>query len=440
MPRETGPAASHPPEDRLRAFALGKLDRAEGREVAGHLLRCRACLAVAAAPLAQTLFDPDPVDPAKYDLPIARFRAALRREFGRQRRAHAAAAPPRPSAEALLDALRPRGLRLGERAWRRCERSLAASWKVRHDDAEAMLHFAGAARLVAERIDPATRGPHALADLQARALAALGNARRVGDDPHGAEIDLLGALVRCEAGTGDPLVLAGIFEGLGIVYRYQRRFAEARQVLAWAFRLYEQEGKRHEAGVALMHMGLAAMYDPAPRDAADHFLTALPMLDTSREPKAIPYCLHNLAWTWADCGRFEEAKDLRWGARHLFAAHPDPHFQVRLLWLDGRIAAGLGHPGRAERCFREVRKAFLTRKLPYTAAVAALDLAILWLERGRTAQARALVAETLETFGLLGIAREALMAVALLSHALSQDCLTVAILQSAAADLQKIER
>ena len=32
------------------------------------------------------------------------------------------------------------------------------------------------------------------------------------------------------------------------------------------------------------------------------------------------------------------------------------------------------------------------------------------------------------------------MAVALLGHAVSQDCLTVAILQSAAADLQKIER
>ncbi|HVF62198.1 MAG TPA: tetratricopeptide repeat protein [Thermoanaerobaculia bacterium] len=439
MPRNTAPAAPHPPQDRLRAFALGELDRAEGKEVAAHLLRCRACLA-AAVPLAQPLFNPDPVDPAKYDFPIARFRAGLRREIDRQRRARAAAAPPRPSAAALLDALRPRGLRLGERAWRRCERSLASSWKARHDDPEAMLQDAGAARIAAERIDPATRGPRALADLQARALAALGNARRVGDDPHGAELDLHDALGRCEAGTGDPLVLAEVLERLGVVYIEQRRFTEAREVLASAFRLYEREGKRHEAGVVLVHLGLAAMYDPAPREAAGHFLAALPLVDAKLEPTALPFCLHNLAWTWADCGRFEEARDLVWQSRGLFAALPDPLIQVKRLWLDGRIAAGLGHPGRAERCFLEVRKAFLARKLPYTAAVAALDLAILWLERGRTAQARALVAETLETFGLLGIAREALMAVALLSHALSQDCLTVAILQSAAADLQKIER
>ena len=439
MPRDTEEAASHPSEERLRAFVLGQLDRAEGKEIVRHLLRCRACLA-AAGPLAQPLFDPDPVDPAKYDFPIARARARLRREIDRQRRARAAAAPPRPSAEALLDALRPRRLRLGERAWRRCERSLAASWRVRHDDPEAMLYFAGAARMVAEGIDPATRGPLALADLQARAFVALGNARRAGDDPHGAELDLADALGRCEAGTGSPLVLAETLEGLGIVYRYQRRFAEAREILASAFRLYEREGKRHEAGVALVHLGLAAMYHPAPREAADHFLAALARLDAVREPRAIPGCLHNLAWTWADCGRFEDARDLVWQSRALFALDPHPLNQVKRLWLDGRIAAGLGHPGRAERCFLEVRKAFLARKLPYTAAVAALDLAILWLERGRTAQARALVAETLETFGLLGIAREALMAVALLSHALSQDCLTVAILQSAAADLQKIER
>ncbi|HVF61808.1 MAG TPA: tetratricopeptide repeat protein [Thermoanaerobaculia bacterium] len=303
-----------------------------------------------------------------------------------------------------------------------------------------MLHFAGAARIVAERIDPNTRGPRALADLQARALAALGNARRVGDNPHGAELDLLNALGRCEAGTGDPLVLAEVLERLGIVYIEQRRFAEARAHLAWTFRLYEQEDKTHEAGVVLMHLGIAALYDGASKEAADHFLAALPRLDQVREPRAVPGCLQNLAWTWADCGRFEDARDLVWQSRALFALDPHPLNRVKRLWLDGRIAAGLGHPGRAERCFLEVRKAFLARKLPYTAAVAALDLAVLWLERGRTAQARALVAETLETFGLLGIAREALMAVALLSHALSQDCLTVAILQSAATDLQRVER
>ncbi|HEX5759954.1 MAG TPA: tetratricopeptide repeat protein [Thermoanaerobaculia bacterium] len=432
------PAAPHPPHDRLRAFALGRLDRAAGKEVAGHLLRCRTCLA-AAAPLVQPLFAPDPVDPARYDFPLARFRAALRREIGRRRRQRTAAAP-RPSAQALLERLLPPGPRFGERAWRRCERRLAESWKIRHDDPEEMLQLAGAASLVAERIDPATRGPRALADLQARALAALGNARRVANDPQGAERDLLRALQRLDTGTGAPLVLAEILKRLGAVYIAQRRFAEARQILGPALCFYQKDGKDHETGEALLHLGLAAMYDAAPQEAVDHFLGALPLLDANREPKAIPFCLHNLAWIWADCGRFEEARDLAWQCRTLFAAFPEPLIQVKLLWLDGRIAAGLGHFGRAEHHFQKARRVFLTRKLPYTAAVVALDLAALWLQRGHTAQARALVTETIETFGLLHIEREAFMALALLGQAVRQDRLTLAILRSAAADLQKIER
>src|SRR5918992_1846705 len=177
MPREDRPAAPHPSEERLRAFALGRLDGAEGKEVAGHVFRCRPCLA-AFILLARPLFDPAPVDSAMYDFPLARFIAALRRELRRRRREAAAAPPPPPSARALLDALLPPGPPLRERAWRHSERLLAESWKVRHKDPEQMLRLAGAACALAERIDPATRGPGPLADLQARALAALGNARR----------------------------------------------------------------------------------------------------------------------------------------------------------------------------------------------------------------------------------------------------------------------
>ena len=157
--------------------------------------------------------------------------------------------------------------------------------------------------------------------------------------------------------------------------------------------------------MALMHMGLAAMYERRP-PGGRRPLSRRPVAGSiaKREPKAISVLSPQPR---LDVGGL---RPLRGGTRSSLA---DPYalrrsprsslIQVKLLWLDGRIAAGLGHPGRAERCFLEVRKAFLARKLPYTAAVAALDLAILWLERGHTAQARALVAETLETFGLLGI-------------------------------------
>ena len=434
MPEGDRPAAAHPSHEDLRRFLLGTLDRAAVRAVVAHLVRgCAEC----AAPLAAALFPPPPSpDGDLYEFPIRKAFRAVHREATRRRAPAAVPAPARELYAAMLPPLPPGG----ERAWRHCEALLEESWKMRHDDPEQMLWLAVVAVAAAETIDPALRGPRALADLQARTRAAVGNARRVGDDLHTAEADLLAALERSAAGTGAPLVLAEILERLGIVFRYERRFEEARQALGGALRLYEREDRRHEAGLVLMHMGLAAMYEPAPQAAVDHFLAALRRLDPEREPRDIAACLHNLAWTWADCGQFEEARDLAVQSRKLFADYPEPLNQAKLVWLDGRIAAGFGQLGRAERCFQRARDVFLARKLPYTAAVVALDLAALWLERGRTAEARTLVSETIATFGVLRIEREAIMAVLLLSHAVREDRLTVAILQSAAADLQKIER
>ena len=60
----------------------------------------------------------------------------------------------------------------------------------------------------------------------------------------------------------------GTLERLGIVYRSQRRFAEARRFLDWALRLYLQQEKAHEAGIVWLHLAITATYEPDP-DAAE---------------------------------------------------------------------------------------------------------------------------------------------------------------------------
>ncbi|MGH2669131.1 MAG: hypothetical protein ACRDH5_08465, partial [bacterium] len=102
-------------------------------------------------------------------------------------------------------------------------------------------------------------------------------------------------------------------------------------------------------------------------------------------------------------------------------------------------ARGLGHLGRAERSFRQAREELLASKLPYTAAIVSIELAILLLERGRAGEARGVIEEAIETFDLLHIKREAAGALILLAEALRQDALTIAVLQRAAADLKKVE-
>ena len=58
---------------------------------------------------------------------------------------------------------------------------------------------------VARSLDPAEHGGQRIADFQAGALAALGNARRLHSDLAGAKKALEEALETLERGTGDPL-------------------------------------------------------------------------------------------------------------------------------------------------------------------------------------------------------------------------------------------
>jgi hypothetical protein len=150
--------------------------------------------------------------------------------------------------------------------------------------------------------------------------------------------------------------------------------------------------------------------------------------------------IHNLLTCLVDCSRFREAWRLLWKTREIYTAYGGRFHQLKLSWIEGRVAAGLDYAGRAERSFQSAREGFLEMKLPYAAALVALDLGILLLEKGRAAEARELIEETLETFNVLHIPREAVGAMILLSDAVQQEQLSIAALRQLAAELQKIER
>lgn len=83
---------------------------------------------------------------------------------------------------------------------------------------------------------------------------------------------------------------------------------------------------------------------------------------------------------------------------------------VRVDWLTARLAARTGRIEEAIATQEEVRKSFADQGLPYDAALASLDLAVLYLEEGRTAEVQELAREMAEIFKAQGIAREALAA------------------------------
>ena len=309
----------------------------------------------------------------------------------------------------------------GVQKWGLCESLLARSQACRHHDPEQMVLLAERAAAIAADLDPFAYGPELTADLRARCLAELGNAHRVADDLEAAERALRSAIEESARGTQDPLLLARIMDLTASLRGAQRRFGEALELLDAVYRLYESHGDRHNAGRALISKGLYTGYDNDPEEAVRLLSSGLTLIHPASDPKLVISAVHNLITFLADCGRFREAQRLLRRIRQAYDAEGDRLNLIKLRWLEGRIAAGLGRLRRAEQSLLQARQELEATGLHYHAALASLDLAAVWLSQGKTAETRALVEELVATFQARRIAREALAALVLLKEAFDLD-------------------
>jgi hypothetical protein len=101
-------------------------------------------------------------------------------------------------------------------------------------------HLAGLALAAAERLDLAIHAPAVGYDLQARAWAEIGEARRAAQDLAGAEEALAAAASCLSQGTGDLLVDARLLEFEAAVRADQERPGEAAALLRQAAARYAQ--------------------------------------------------------------------------------------------------------------------------------------------------------------------------------------------------------
>src|SRR5206468_8394675 len=129
------------------------------------------------------------------------------------------------------------------------------------------------------------------------------------------------------------------------------------------------------------------------------------------------------------CGEFKEAGRilLEGGLRCAFAE--DPLSLLKLRWVEGKVLAGLGKLGRAERTFEQVREEFLFKEREYNAALVGLELAAVWLRQGKVAEVRELAEETYETLRDLGVPQEAFKAVLFLREACRRQAVTLDLLR-----------
>lgn len=281
--------------------------------------------------------------------------------------------------------------------------------------------------------------------LRALAWGSLGNARRVGGRLPEAEHCFEMSDTWWDVGTrdvGDALGYEPVLLNLKASLRIpQRRFAEALTLLDRAAHLYlhgEQEHRDpHLAGRALVQKAHALIEMGETETAIEILKKANGWIDPQRDPRLHLCLIHNLTDNLSKAGHYLEADASLPELRALAETHGSRFDRIRLDWVEGRVAAGLGDTPRAHRLLSGVRRAFLAEENAYDAALATLDLVIPCLQEGKTAEVRALAEEMMSVFRAQDVAREALAAWLLFHRAAVREAVTVELTREVAASLHQ---
>jgi tetratricopeptide (TPR) repeat protein len=216
-----------------------------------------------------------------------------------------------------------------------------------------------------------------------------------------------------------------------------RSRGEAVELLDDAIELFLNREHRdpHLAGRSLISKALllTEMGEPIPTIQA--LKKANGLIDPEREPRLLLCLHHNLVFHLSEIGNHQEAADLLPELKALATAHGSTLDRLRLDWVEGRIATGLGHHDHARALLAGVRQTFLADGNVYEAALATLDLVIPHLEEGNTAEVLRLAEEMVTVFHEHDVTREALAALLLFQEAARRETATVELARDVAESL-----
>lgn len=395
----TDDTEDHPSPGLLERFMRNETEGTECRRVVRHLLSgCARCVAVTRrfwilgqgeqAGLA-TL--PGDFHPASYGSVFARLvEGGFQRE--REVRADHRGAPSHLAE--LLDLPRSAGLAHIEADGRfqtpaLCELLIGES--RRSGDPALAVVRAEWAVAVSECLDTSRYGTLLARGCQGRALAWLGNARRLAGDLRGAEE----ALDRAEEPLlegADPLEGAELEELKARLLAAQGRSREAELRLDRTLSLYRTLGERYLEARVLIQKGTIRGWSSDPKAVAEGICLleeGLELLEKEGgDPALAAFGLHRLALLLAEASSLRrlEAQGVIRRARALYARQGDGANLIRLRHLEGRIADARGDEEAAEAAFLEAQQGYVAEGLGGEAAETLFDLAILYTRQGRASE------------------------------------------------------
>ena len=301
--------------------------------------------------------------------------------------------------------------------WALCERVCQESVRQASRKVEASAALARLGQEIAERV----RGPESFCRrLQGYAAAHGPNVLRVAGELKAARTVLEKAKAQWASGS-DPFGLLDPGRLLDLeasLCRDERRFEEAVALLDQALTV------SHRPGNILVNRGFTLEVMGEYERSVEALLQAIPLIDRKAEPRLWNIAHLNLANSYCHVGRFQEATDLVRKVRPLVAELKDELDLIRIVGLEGRIAAGLGGATEARALFQQARLQFAGHEMWYDVALLLLEEAVVLLDQGRTAEVKELALGLHQVFESKRIHREAMAALSLFEEAARREAAT----------------
>lgn len=262
-------------------------------------------------------------------------------------------------------------------------------------------------------------------ELSLRARAWEANALRVAGDLRGAEHSFgeLRVQLAREIAAGEEIhaELCSLEASLRID---QRRLAEARNLLERAALLHRQSGSREPLARVLMKLAIVEDQSGDSESAVRVHCQALELLDPRQDAPLFLSTLVNLGLYLLELEQVAESEELL--SRHRVDLIQAEMWEApRVMTLRGRLALAQDDETEAESLFLAARAELIRRGDPLRAAVASLDLALLYLAQGKTGDLRRMARLIGAIFEAEDLHQEALATVVLFQQAVAAETVTL---------------
>lgn len=275
-----------------------------------------------------------------------------------------------------------------------------------------------------------------------RAWALRGNALRVQGELARSQEALARALEAVEALEGEaPAVRGEVLWYQAELNRGMRHFDSAEEAARDAQEQYRLAGD--EVKVGLLELIRAFIDGEAGRSRLA--LQRLEQLAKAASEETLGEATYlavkqHLCYRLVEVGRPSEALERLAEVESSPLLAREPLMRCRVGWVKGLAYLELGETDPAESQLRSVFECFREHDMPYDAALAGLDLAVVLLRAGRTRAAEELAQELAPVFLARGIHREATAAGLLVVRAVEEGRATVQLLRELSEFLRRARR